>query len=104
MRPFRIIGTAFVTLKDSVFQSSSPQRHVAELIPVLEKKDIKASVLLMFTDGGPYHNCKHLSVQTALIAMFLLGGMNTMVVLRTAPQQSWTNPAERIMSILNLGL
>ena len=27
-----------------------------------------------------------------------------MVVPRTAPQQSWTNPAERIMSILKLGL
>jgi hypothetical protein len=104
MCPFRIIGAGFVTLKDSVFQSSSPLRHVAELLPVLEKKDTEVSTLLMFTDGGPDHNCKHLSVQTALLAMFLLGGMDTMVVLRTAPQQSWTNPAERIMSILNLGL
>jgi len=36
--------------------------------------------------------------------MFVLDGMDTMVVLRTAPQQSWTNPAERVMSVLNLGL
>jgi hypothetical protein len=71
---------------------------------VLENKNSETSTLLMFTDGGPYHNCKHLSVQTALLALFLLGGMDTMVVLRTAPQQSWTNPAERIMSILNIGL
>ena len=70
MRPFRIIGTAFVTLTDFVFQSSSPLRHVAEPIPVMEKKDTKAFVLLMFIDGGPDHNCKHVSVQTALIAMF----------------------------------
>jgi hypothetical protein len=104
MCPFRIIGAGFVTLKDYVFQSSSPLRHVAELLPVLEKKDTEVSTLLMFTDGGLDHNCKHLSVQTALLAMFLLGGMNTMVVLGPAPQQSWTNPAERIMSILNLGL
>ncbi len=27
-----------------------------------------------------------------------------MIVLRIAPQQSWTNPAERVMSVLNLGL
>jgi hypothetical protein len=63
-----------------------------------------AAALLMFTDGGPDHNCKHLSVQTALLALFLLGGMDTLIVLRTAPQQSWTNPAERIMSVLNMGL
>jgi hypothetical protein len=102
MRSFRIIGTAFVTVKDSVFESSTPLRHVAEFIPVLER--LEASVLLIFTDGGPDHNCKHLSVQTAILAMFLLGGLDTMVVLKTAPQQSWTNPTERIMSGLNLGL
>ena len=27
-----------------------------------------------------------------------------LIAMRTAPAQSWTNPAERIMSILNLGL
>ena len=37
--------------------------------------------------------------------MFVLGGMDTMVVLRAAPQQSLTNNlAERVMSVLNLGL
>jgi hypothetical protein len=30
--------------------------------------------------------------------------MDTMVVMRTAPTQSWANPVERVMSILNLGL
>jgi len=30
--------------------------------------------------------------------------MDTMVVLRAATQHSWTNPAERIMSVLHLGL
>ncbi len=98
------IGTAYVTLKDSVFQASSPLRHMAELLPLLKTEDRQPAVLHMFTDGGPDHNCKHLSVQTALLALFLMGGMDTMVVHRTASQQSWTNPAERVMSILNLGL
>ena len=87
-----------------MFQSLLPLRHVAELISVFKKKDTDAYVLLMSTYGGPNHNCKHLPVETALIAMFLLGGMDTMVVLRTALQQSRTNPAERIMPVLNLGL
>jgi len=95
-----------VTLKDSVFQASSPLRHMAELATVLSKqyaqKDLAAAFI--FTDGGPNHNCKHLAVQAALLALFLLLGMDTMVVLRTSPQQSWTNPAERVTSVLNLGL
>ncbi len=98
-------GTTHVKLKDSVFQASSPLRHVAEHIPLLKEQvtnDISA--LLMFTDGGPDHNCNHLSVQTALLALFLICGMDTMVVLKTAPHQSWTNPAECITSVLNLGL
>ena len=95
-----------MTLKDSVFQASSPLRHMAELATVLSKqyaqKDLAAAFI--FTDGGPNHNCKHLAVQAALLALFLLLGMDTMVVLRTSPQQSWTNPAERVTSVLNLGL
>ena len=89
---FAFAGTANVTLKDSIFQASSPLRHMVELAPVLKKQyatDDLAAVF-MFTDGGPDHNCKHLSVQAALLGLFLLGGMDTMVVLRTAPQQSWT--------------
>jgi hypothetical protein len=58
----------------------------------------------MFTNRGTYRNYKHLIVQTALLAMFLLGGMDTMIVLRAAPQQSWTNPTERAILVLNLGL
>jgi hypothetical protein len=58
----------------------------------------------MFTDGGPDHSYKHFLFQTTLLALFLLGGMDTLILLRTAPQQSWTNPAERIMSVLNMGL
>jgi len=35
---------------------------------------------------------------------FLRGDFDLLIAARTAPQQSWTNPVERIMSILNLGL
>ena len=60
---------------------------------------------MMFTDGGgPDHNCKQLSMRASLLSLFSLGVMGTMVVLITAPQQSWTNSAKRIMLVLNLGL
>jgi len=38
------------------------------------------------------------------LALFLELDMDTMVVMQTAPTQSWANPVERFMSVLNLGL
>ena len=35
---------------------------------------------------------------------FVLGGKDTMIVHTTAPQQSWTNSAERVMLALNFKL
>ncbi len=42
--------------------------------------------------------------QIALICLFLQGDFDLLVAVRTAPNHSWTNPAEWIMSTLNLGL
>jgi hypothetical protein len=38
------------------------------------------------------------------LALFLALDLDTMVVMRTAPTQSWANHVERVMSVLNLGL
>ncbi len=60
---------------------------MAELIPILKEQVANnISALLMFIGGGSDHNCKHLSVQTALFALILICGMDNMPVLRTAPQ------------------
>ena len=58
----------------------------------------------MYTDGGLDHNCKHTSVRLGLLALFLELDLDMMVVMRTALTQSWANPVERGMSVLNLGL
>jgi hypothetical protein len=60
--------------------------------------------VVMYTDGEPDHNCKHISVRLGLLALFLELNLDTMVVMRTAPTQSWGNPVERVMHVLNLGL
>jgi hypothetical protein len=44
------------------------------------------------------------SVRLGLLALFLELDLDTMVVMRTAPTQSWKNPVERVMSVLNLSL
>ena len=56
---------------------------MAELAAVLKKQYAREDIaaLFMFTDGGPDHNCKHITVQAARLALFLLNGMDTMVVL-----------------------
>ena len=44
------------------------------------------------------------SVKVALIYLFLRLDIDVLVAARTAPGQSWANPVERIMSLLNLAL
>ena len=96
-------GQAHVCLKDSIFQASTAERHAVELGQLLLKFS-PSPVLFAHTDGGPDHNCKHLSVQMSWLGFFLRGGQDMLVVSRVAPTQSWTNPAERVMGPLNLAL
>lgn len=58
----------------------------------------------MYTDGGPDHRVNYLSVKLALIALFRELNLDVLIALQTAPSNSWANPVERIMSIVNIGL
>jgi len=62
------------------------------------------SVLFVYTDGGPDHRLTFFAVQLALVALFLNLNLDLLVVGRTAPNHSWRNPVERLMSVINLGL
>ena len=95
-------GQVSVSLKDSVFQASNPFRHAVELENILNMKADKKPVLMLFTDGGPDHKVTFHSVKLALIILFKRLDLELLVAGRTAPGHSWTNPAERIMSLLNL--
>ena len=61
-------------------------------------------VLLMYSDGGPDHRVTYVSVKLALIALFREMDLDILIALRTAPSNSWANPVERMMSIVNIGL
>ena len=39
-----------------------------------------------------------------LLALFIRQNLDMVIAIQTCPYQSWTNPAERVMSILNLAL
>ncbi|KAK3107234.1 hypothetical protein FSP39_009952 [Pinctada imbricata] len=100
-------GQVYVGLKDHIFESSSPIPHMAELMKILCPDGQYANVkpiLLMYTDGGPDHRVNFMSVKASLICLFRALNLDMLVAVRTAPNASWRNPPERIMSILNLAL
>ncbi len=96
-------GQVLVGLKEAAFEPSSPMRHAAELGNILSR-DPGKSVLFVYSDGGPDHRLTYVSVQLALISVFLKLDLDYLCAARTAPSHSWRNPVERIMSTLNLGL
>ena len=60
-------GQVFVSLKQTVFEPSSPFRHTCELHQVLTSLSLKKRVLLVYSDGGPDHRLTYVTVQLSLI-------------------------------------
>ena len=97
-------GQVCVGIKDSVFEASSTYRHTTELNNLLTTQNDSNPVLLLYTDGGPDHRVNFLSVQLSYIALFLTRDLDYLAAVRTPPYNSWKNPAECVMSELNLAL
>lgn len=99
-------GQVYTSYKNTVFQPSSALRHSTEFYKTLIQQYDRnlPEILLFYTDGGPDHRNTFGSVQIALICIFLQGNFDFLASIRTAPYHSWMNPAERVMSVLNLAL
>ena len=94
-------GQVYVGIKENSFEPSSALRHMSELGSY---EGNEKPILVLYTDGGSDHRLTFLSVKLALIAYFLKHDKDMLVVVRTPPYNSWKDPAERIMIILNIGL
>ena len=94
----RYRGKVYVSLKDAAFESSSPICHMTELSSIFSSLQQEKKIVLLYTDGGPDHRVTFLSVQLALIALFLKHDLDLLCAARLAPYHSWSNPVERIMS------
>ena len=70
----------------------------------LLKTERKTEIICLFTDGGPDYRVTDVSVQVALMSLFIKTNADMVLAVRTPPQNSWKDPAERVMSILNVGL
>ena len=80
--------------------------YACELECVIKDKfdDTYPPILFMYSDGGPDHRLTFGSVQVSIVCLFLRLNLDMIIAVRCAPHQSWTNLAERCMSILNLAL
>ena len=90
-----------VGLKEHCVEPSSPLRHATELDQVV--RDDPNPYLALYTDGGPDHRTNLLSVQFALICIFLQENRDMVFAVKSPPHNSWKDPAKRVMSVLNLG-
>ncbi|CAB4401187.1 unnamed protein product [Rhizophagus irregularis] len=100
-------GKVYVCYKDAVFQPSSALRHSTEYFNLINRQyrgQPLPPILSFYTDRGPDHRCTFGSVQITLICLFLAGNFDMLIAVRTAPNHSWCNPAERIISVINYGL
>ena len=97
-------GQVSVTLKGNCFEASSPLRHVTELDKFLTSVNDNKEILCLYTEGGPDHRLTYLSVKLALICYFLKSDKDMIIAVRTPPYNSWKDPAERMMSILNIAM
>lgn len=94
-------GDVLVTVNNSIFEASNQLRHAASLVKTMSDKE-NPNIIMQYTDGGVDHRNTIQSVQCAAICIFK--ELNLDILARCAPRHSWRNPAERIMSLLNLGL
>ena len=56
-------GQVFVSLKETVFEPSSPFRHACELHQVLTSLLLDKRVHFVCSDGGPDHRLTYVAVQ-----------------------------------------
>lgn len=65
---------------------------------------MKMSIFIIQSDGGPDHRTTSVFVQACHTLLFVQLDLDMIMACRTAPDDSWANPAERVNSLLNLGL
>ena len=104
LNPVRTMGTPYFYIKfmqlNLLRQKKNAKKTANALIDKYGGRENVPPMLMVYTEGGLEH-CFFLSVQIAMIALLDLG---ILIVARTAPGHSYTNPPEKINCILHLGL
>ena len=93
-------GDLYVGLKESAFQHSSILIHMAENEKIFENVPFKP--IEAHYDGGSDHSVRHPKAQIILFGYALKRRLDAFISIQTAPYNSFRNPVERKMSLLNL--
>ena len=98
-------GKVKIIVQDSVFQKSTAYRNAAATVRLAQEDPSEwKPIHVKYSDGGTEHCTLLVKVQLSLIAIFKMLGLDMLIACRAAPGQSWQNPVERVMAILNIGL
>lgn len=99
------IGKVKIVVQYSVFQKSTAYRNAAATVRLAQEDPSGwKPIHVNYSDGGTEHRTLLVKVQLSLIAIFKMLGLDMLIACRAAPGQSWQNPVERVMAILNIGL
>ena len=93
-------GQAHVCIKNAITQPSSALRHTAETRRYYGPKP--NPILVKYHDGGSDHKDTNGAVRVASIIEFLKDDRDYYLSMRCVPGQSFKDPAEHVMSVLNL--
>ena len=95
-------STVHVTVKDKVYTPSSLLIHATQSVSILrnfqsdDSVSLNSPILFVYTDGGPDYRTIYWSVKLAHIATFIARDLDMLIAARTAPSQSYCNPAEML--------
>ena len=64
-------------------------------------KELYPAALILQTDGGVDHSIKRLATKLAMVAFFVVSGVDHSVVLRCAPNGSALNKVDRNEGLMN---
>ena len=100
-------GNVHYCFKNMVSEGSTSLRGIAEIGKVLDKEYQTSALperLYPITDGAADRNIVHVSVQNALVSLFLKFNLVEILAVRTAAYMSCYNPIERVHARCNLAL
>ena len=94
--------------KTSHFRLKQACKNAKEITNVLIEqhwsKENIPPVLILYTDRGPEHQTTFVSTKMTMILLQNFLNLDQILAVRTAPEHSFHNPAEKINCVLNLGL
>ena len=92
-------------LKEKTFNCNEPAfRHTVENAKARERFGPVTPIIVHVHDGASDYNMTLGGALLAHLAEYVLTGADMVLSMRFCPYQSYNDPAERVMSLLNMGL